>query len=123
VIEPAFAAARGMTIETGLTFINISSHVIMLIVGIRFVVFMTIDAGKLGIVGRILMAIGTAVPFAIMLTGIYGEILAIVGAKICRFPTGGCCVAFHTLGRKVDGRVVWIVGREVILLMTRETFG
>jgi hypothetical protein len=92
----------------------------MLIVHIRFVMFMAAQAAKNFVVGCIAMTIGTTGPFPLMLSGINREGYGIMLSKTCWFPSGICCVAFRTVFRKLQCRVCWIGGIVIIGLVARK---
>jgi hypothetical protein len=93
----------------------------MLIVHIRFIVFMAAQTAKNFVVGCIAMTIGTTGPCSFMPSGINWKGYNIMLSKTCWFPAGICCVAFRTVIRKLQCRVCWIGGIVIIGLVTRKT--
>jgi len=82
-----------MTIEAGITIVLVSRNTLMLIVHIRLVMLMAIDTAKQGIVGRVGMTFGTAIPFVTVFAAIDGEILPVV-IEGGRFPHALCMTRF-----------------------------
>jgi hypothetical protein len=74
VVKSAFTGTGWMTVKASLAIVNISAHLFVLIIHTGPVaVFVTIDAGELLIICRIVVAIGTGIPFPVVFAGIYRE--------------------------------------------------
>lgn len=67
-----------MAIITSHAIIYIPRHTFMLLIHICLVMFMAVDTAKYVIVPRVGMAFRAGVPLALVFSGIYGEILAIM---------------------------------------------
>lgn len=85
MIKGIIGITSRMAGKTGCTIIVVSRNTIVLI--IRFRIHMAGGAGKLGIVGRVDMAVCTLIPFALVLAAVDREILSVV-IKGGRLPGG-----------------------------------
>jgi hypothetical protein len=83
--------------QTGCTVVGIAVYALVLLIRIR--IGMTVYTGNFSVIGRVGVAIGTLVPFSLVITAVYGEILCVMvktGGRPCRFT-----VATGTIGRKL----------------------
>ena len=71
VIKNIVGAAGWVACQTGRVIILITIYPVMLLIGIR--IGMTADTSEIGIIGRILVAIGALIPFALVLTTVNGK--------------------------------------------------
>jgi len=117
VIKAVIAFTGGMTVEAGLTLVNISSDLIVLIVHVGLVVVMAADTGEFSIIAGIGMAFGATVPGAIVGTGVYREILGVVVRVFCRLPARIGGVAKLAVGRNGNVDMVRAGGGNVIRLV------
>ncbi len=107
----------GITVNTA---INISADFLVFIIHFGLVVFMAINAFKLGIIIFIDMTIGAIVPLAPVFTGINGKIFIIV-IESSPVPAAGGMAAFT--GRwKTGGDMIGIRHIIIVRLMTGNTF-
>lgn len=95
-----------MAAITGLAVVLIILPVAVFVVHLGLIMFMTIDALKELVIGRVHMAGCAALPFFAMLTGINSEILAVM-IKRCRQP-GVHGVAGSAVVRKIERHMVGI---------------
>jgi len=90
-----------MTFQAGDAVILVSAHSLVVLIGILLIMLMAIDAAENGIVFRIRMTFGTGIPFAVMVTGIDGEVLCVV-VKSRGYP-GNLVMTGLAFGRELGG--------------------
>ena len=107
---------------TACTAVNVATYAIVIAIYFGFIaVFVAVDTRKLRIICGVGMAIGTAVPFALVGAGINRERSGIVFAVFRRFPAGVQCMTILTAGWEIERFVVWVRSSFVVGLMTRIT--
>jgi hypothetical protein len=118
VIKNIVGAAGWVTCQTGRVIILITIYPIMLLIGIR--IGMTTDTGEIGIIRRILVAIGALIPFALVLTTVNGK-QHVVLVKRSRPPVGVGSMTCGTLIGKIQNLVVGIHRSLIVGLMAGKT--
>lgn len=105
----------GMATIARLAVVLIILPVAVFVVHLGLIMFMTIDALKELVIGRVHMAGGAALPFAAMLAGINSEILAVM-IKRCRQP-GVQGMAGGAIVREIERHMIGICRPLKIRLM------
>ncbi len=113
----AIGLTCGVTCQTSSIRIYITSHGLVLIIGLRILV--TGDANHLGIVSSIVMAIDALCPLSIVTSAVNGEIQAIV-VKSSRHP-GIFIVTRCTIRRKLSRRMVGIGSSYIVGIVASVT--
>lgn len=108
-----------MAVKAGRTLPNIAGTTLVIDGHIGLVVFMTEYALKDRIVGRINVAVGAIVPFALMLARIDREVLRVV-VPVCRSPSRRR-VTRLTICREIRRSMIRAGGGIISTLMARET--
>lgn len=104
----------GVAVETSVTVIGISGDLVMIVVHrVLVVVFVAIDAGEHAVVRSVVVAIGTRVPFPVVVAAVDGEELAIMIER-CVAP----CRLIMALGaiRAETGRCMVRVAGAIIIV-------
>jgi hypothetical protein len=118
VVEHIVGTTRRMTGQTGRIIVLIAVYPIVLLICIR--IRMATDTGEIGVIGRILVTIGTLTPFTLVFTAVNGK-QHIVLLKIGRHPVRIGGMAGGTLIRKMQQLVIRVCGALVIGLVTGKT--
>ena len=87
-----------MAFQAGHAVVLVIAHFVVLIVHSRLAVLVTAQAGEAGIVPRVLVALGAAVPFPRVGAGVDGEVGGVVDPEICGTPAGGGGMAQGAFG-------------------------
>jgi len=95
----------------------------MLVIHICTVMLMAIDTGENRIVCSVAVTFRATVPFAIVLSRIYGEKQSIMNGECSRFPSGHGGVTLHAYIVNSGREVVGVGGGIVIGLVAGETIG
>lgn len=119
MVESPFPRSIGVAFEAGLVVVHITADTIVFFVRICLVVLVARDAGKFCIVVRTGMAFRTIVPFSLVLTGIYREVLPVV-IKSGRLPFY-LCVACFAVGAELSCGVRRVVCFGIVLFMAAIT--
>ncbi len=122
VVKCSLGSTLGMAFIAGDAVVAVATHILVLVVHVRLVVIMAIDAGKGGVIVWVLVAVGAGAPGAGVLTRINREILSVVDLEFRRFPPGRCGVTIGTGGGDIGGSVIGVVGIIVIGQMTGNAF-
>ena len=111
-----------MAFETGVAIVCIATYFVVLSICVRLVVLMTIDATERGIIPCRGVAIGALGP----LTGMFSRVNRekhIVVRHFCWSPAWIGRMTTDTIGRQIQGLVIWICRSLEIRQMTIHTFG
>lgn len=111
-----------MAFQAGHAVVLVIAHFVVLIVHSRLAVLVTAQAGEAGIVPRVLVALGAAVPFARVGSGVDREVGGIVNPEISRTPAGGGGMAQGAFGGKPRSLVGRVGGIRIILTVAGIAF-
>lgn len=103
--------------KTGGAVIRVSGYTHVVIV--RFRIHMAGGAGKLGIVGRVGMAVYTLIPFALVLATVDRKVFHVMIKR--GWLPGGLGVAGNAISRELQGLVIRIRGLIIIRLVAAGT--
>lgn len=117
VIEAALRITGRMAGKAGRAVVHVSDHLLMLFIGLRLVMLVAVRTTEQRVTGRIGMAFGTGIPFAVVLSRINRKKLPVVLPEICRRPTGNRGVALRTFVGKTQRRMIGIFCSLIFNLM------
>ncbi len=120
MVKTIFGVPCRMAGQAGRIFISISAHADMAF--IRFGIDVATDAGKFGVVGLIIMTIGTLRPLPLMLTAVNRE-KAIVLRILSRHPPHVRRMAFRTTYGETCALVIGIQAAFKIRLVAGKAIG